>query len=98
MLWASRCSVYGVRCFGNGWLTLVGWLGRLVNLAGMPGIVRECKYESTATSTTVTVRRTALYTIITVNAVDVYFYRLTGGIDGVGITQASCCTTEPVQE
>lgn len=65
-------------------LGVIGWLGKLANVAGFPGFIRDCEYESVGTSTRVTVRRTALYTIITVNGVDVYFYRLTGGIDGVG--------------
>lgn len=96
--WVSTCAFNTVRCIGGLWLSAVGWLGRIANLAGLPGLVRDCEYNSEATSTRVTVRRTALYTIITVNGTDVYFYRLTGGIDGVGASQASCCTTEPVPE
>jgi hypothetical protein len=41
----------------------------------------------------VRVRASDFYTTVTVNGVDVYFYRLTGGIDGVGIAQASDCTS-----
>lgn len=75
------------------WLKFIGWMGRLVNLAGVPGLVRECQYTSQTNPVRVVVRRTALYTIITVNGVDVYFYRLTGGIDGVGMSQS-----EPVDK
>lgn len=65
------------------WLKLVRWCGVAANLAGIPGIVRECDYRSEGIDVSVKVRRGPLYTIITVNGIDVYFYRLTGGIDGV---------------
>ena len=32
----------------------------------------------------VSVRCGPLFTVVTVNGINVYFYRLTGGIDGVG--------------
>ena len=63
------------------------WFGKLLNLAGFPGLVRECDYHSRALDTVVRVRKLGLYTIVTVNAIDVYFERFTGTIDGVG---ASC--------
>lgn len=53
------------------WLKWVHWCGVAANLA--EGI-----------DVSVKVHRSPLYTIITVNGIDVYFYRLTGGIDGVG--------------
>ena len=71
-----------------GWLTFWGWLA---NLAGFPGFVRECKYRSQA-GVTVGVRIKPLFTVVTVNGVDVYFYRLTGGIDGIGFSQTADCT------
>lgn len=66
------------------WLKWLRFCGTVANLAGVPGIVRECDYHSEAIGATVRVRKTPGYTIITVNGVDVYFHRLTGGIDGVG--------------
>ena len=68
------------------WLRLrfrVG-LGKLFNLAGVPGIVRECDYAANTTDAQVTVRVRELFTIITVNCLEIYFHRLTGTIDGVG--------------
>lgn len=62
------------------WLQLCG---RLVNLAGLPGFVREGEYSSQL-GVTVKVRKSALHTTVTVNDVDVFFYRLTGKMDGVG--------------
>ena len=69
----------------------LGWLrfwGSVANLAGFPGIVREGQYVSQR-GVTVRVRTSTLYTTVTVNGVDVYFYRLSGGIDGVGFSRAA---------
>ena len=48
-------------------------------------MVRECDYYSQSLGVIVRVRMNPRFTVITVNGVDVYFYRLTGGIDGVGL-------------
>ena len=69
------------------WLTFWGWLA---NLAGFPGVVRACRYQSQL-GVVVTVRKSSLFTVVTVNGTDVYFYRLTGGIDGVGFNPSSDC-------
>ena len=61
------------------------WLratGRLANLLGCPCVVRPCEYTSRLAS--VSVRCGPLFTVVTVNGVNVYFYRLTGRLDGVG--------------
>jgi hypothetical protein len=60
------------------------YFGKLLNLAGWPGIVRECDYRWADQGIKVAVRKTELHTIVTVNDVDVYFTRLTGKIDGTG--------------
>jgi hypothetical protein len=60
---------------------LLGWL---FNLAGFPGFIRECDYEAGITNATIKVRVGALFTIIDVNGLEIYFHRLTGKIDGVG--------------
>ena len=66
------------------WLKWLRFWGRVANVAGLPGIVRECEYYSESLGVTVGVRMNPRFTVITVNGVDVYFYRLTGYIDGVG--------------
>lgn len=71
-------------------LTWLVWLGRAARLVGYPCVVREGHYESAATGVSVSVRALDLFTVVTVNGVDVYFYRLTGGIDGVGVGPSSC--------
>ena len=58
----------------------------LYNLAGVPGLVRDCDYEAGVTDATVKVRVRDLFTIVTVNGLEIYFHRLTGSIDGVGVT------------
>ncbi len=62
---------------------ILSWLGRVAGLAGFPGWVRECSYTSVL-GVQVHVRISPLFTVVTVNGVDVYFYRLSGQIDGVG--------------
>src|SRR5574340_373896 len=72
------------------------WLrfwGELANLAGFPGFVRAGEYSSDQLKVQVKVRTSPLFTVVTVNGIDVFFYRLTGGIDGVGFAiRTSDCT------
>jgi hypothetical protein len=70
--------------------------GQLYNLAGIPGLMRECEYEAGITDARITVRVRDLFTIINVNGLDIYFHRLTGTIDGVG--SMSGCTTASALE
>lgn len=73
-------QVWGVRVL----LKFLQWCGRVANGLGLPGFVRDCEYRSDLTGAHVTVRRSELYTIITINGLDVYFQRCSGAIDGVG--------------
>ena len=66
-------------------------LGGLLNLAGVPGFVRDCQYTATITDAHVSVQRSGVFTVVTVNGLDVYFHRLTGRIDGVGFSPAADC-------
>ena len=70
---------------------LSSWIGTLLNFSGLPGFVRECKYKSTETDVFVSVRYSPLYSVVSVNDVDVYFHRITGNIDGIGLNQAVHC-------
>jgi hypothetical protein len=65
------------------------WAGKLANLAGVPGIVRDGEYESAALSIGIAVRRGEFHTVITVNGTDIYFHRLTGSITGVSAGEPS---------
>ena len=58
--------------------------GKVYNLAGVPGLVRDCDYEGGVAKSNISVRTKELFTIITINGLEVYFHRLTGTIDGVG--------------
>jgi hypothetical protein len=55
-------------------------------------MVRKCDYRASVCDATVSVRTRDLFTIITVNGLDIYFHRLTGMIDGVGFSQNADCT------
>lgn len=68
------------------WTRILHVAGVVANLAGLPGFVRECDYQSEPLKASVRVRRRSLYTVVTVNGLDVYFNRLTGTIDGIGGT------------
>ena len=70
--------------------------GYIFNLAGIPGLVRNCDYEAVITDASIRVRVGEMYTVITLNGLDIYFHRLTGGIDGVGFTP--CCKQDCAPE
>lgn len=70
--------------------------GGIFNLAGIPGLVRDCNYRSVTANAEITVRQGELFTIISVNGLDIYFHRLTGSIDGVGST--SNCKLDEIRE
>lgn len=72
------------------------WLrfaGRLANLIGLPGVVREVEYVS-QDGLFVRVRTSPFFTVVMVGGVEVYFYRLTGGIDGIGLSNSPTRTGE----
>jgi len=85
--WTCAWLIRATGMMSGLWLHWVRALGSLANLARLPGFARDCDFESKPMATRVRVRNTRLYTIVTVNGVDVYFYRLTGGIDGVGMAR-----------
>jgi hypothetical protein len=64
--------------------------GAVLNLAGLPGFVREGSYRS-SNGMTVEVSVNPLFTVICVNGVEVFFYRVSGEIDGVGISASPDC-------
>jgi hypothetical protein len=64
-------------------------LGMLINWLGWPGFVQETEYRAKSADVAVRVKRSRRYTTVTVNGVDVYFDRLTGRIDGTGISATS---------
>jgi hypothetical protein len=77
-------------------LGIRSFLGNTFNLLRIPGLVRKCEYKASVCDATVSVRTRDLFTIITVNGLDIYFHRLTGKIDGVGFSQnADCNLPEP---
>jgi len=68
-------------------------LGRLFNVAGIPGLVQPCSYQASVTDGDVIVKKSELFTIISVNGIDIYFHRLTGAIDGVGVSDCKLAKT-----
>jgi len=74
---------------GGLWLRWLALCGKVANLAGFPCLIRESRYESPSLGVNVTVQASDLYTVVTVNGVEVFFHRLSGRIDGVGFSQNS---------
>ena len=71
-------------------LSIRFYIGKLLNFFGFASPIRACEYTAGICKGNISVRQGALFTIITVNGLDVYFHRLTGKIDGVGF----CPTVE----
>lgn len=57
-----------------------------MNGLGVPGFVADTEYRSGTPSSHVRVRRERLFTVVSVNGLDVYFRRFSGRIDGVGVS------------
>ena len=68
------------------------WLGKLLTLLRVPGIIVNQSYNAEIARARVRVHLGPLFSVVTVNGLDVYFHRLTGKIDGVGFSQTSTDT------
>jgi hypothetical protein len=79
-------------------LGLRSFWGNTFNLLWFPGFVRNCDYQASVCDASVTVRTRDLFTVVTVNGLDIYFHRLTGKIDGVGFNPNAGCTLDAKQE
>ena len=68
----------------------VRWLvGKVLNLCGFASPIRECDYTASICRARITVQQRELFTVIRVNGLDIYFHRLTGNIDGVGLNPSA---------
>jgi hypothetical protein len=74
------------------------WLGSLMNAIGAPAILRDTDYRSRTYGTRVRVRRGNLFTVISVNGIEIYVCRFTGVIDGIGFTQGTGCVPAAIRE
>jgi hypothetical protein len=70
------------------------WLGKLLILLRIPGIMVNQSYKAEVTQANVRVHLGPLFSVVTVNGLDVYFHRLTGKIDGVGFSQTLADTPD----
>ena len=69
-------------------------IGKLLILLHLPGIMVNQDYDAEITRASVRVHLGPLFSVVTVNGLDVYFHRLTGKIDGVGVSQGSADTPD----
>ena len=67
------------------------WLGNLLNAVGAPGFLRDTEFRSRTFGTHVRVKRGQLFTVVSVNGLDVYFGRFSGTVDGVGFSPTIGC-------
>jgi hypothetical protein len=65
------------------------WAGRLLTALRLPGIMVAQTYEAEITRARVRVHLSPLFSVVSVNGVDIYFHRLTGRIDGVGFSAST---------
>ena len=70
------------------------WIGKLLVMTGVPGFVVDQTYDAAVTRARVRVQLGPLFSVVSVNGLDVYFHRLTGKIDGVGLSPAADCTSD----
>lgn len=66
-------------------------LGALLNALGVPGFVARSEYKARVREAIIRVTLGPLFTVVSVNGLDIYFDRLTGTIDGVGSSPISDC-------
>ena len=72
------------------------WVGKLLVRVGVPGFIVNQSYDAVVTPATVRVQLGPLFSVVSVNGLDVYFHRLTGKIDGVGFSPATDCTSDEI--
>ena len=76
----------GTNPYGSCAVTLLRlWAGRALNALGVPGVVQPGTYEAGIGQASVRVTVGPLFTVMTVNGVDVYLDRFTGAVDGAGL-------------
>jgi hypothetical protein len=63
-----------------------------MNAVGAPGFLRDTEFRSKTFGTHVRVKCDRLFTVVSVNGLDVYFSRLSGKIDGLGFSPTSAST------
>ena len=70
------------------------WLGKLLVALGMPGFIVGQTYDAQVTNARVRVYLGPLFSVVSVNGLDIYFHRLTGKIDGVGLSAPADCAAD----
>ena len=70
------------------------WLGKLLVILGVPGVMVSQTYDAQVTNARVRVYLGPLFSVVSVNGLDIYFHRLTGKIDGIGLSTSSDCPAD----
>ena len=69
------------------WSSVRRGIGRLANLAGLPGAVQAMTIDD-AFAGKVEIRVSPSFTVVSINGRDLYFWRLSGKFDGTGMCVA----------
>ena len=72
------------------------WVGKLLVMARVPGFIVDQTYDAAVTRANVRVQLGPLFSVVSVNGLDVYFHRLTGKIDGVGFSSTGDCRPDEI--
>ena len=65
------------------------WVEKLLVVLGISGLIVNQTYDAAITRAKVRVHLGPLFSVVSVNGLEVYFHRLTGKIDGVGFSPAT---------
>lgn len=78
-------------------LLLKQQVGRFLNWLHVPGFIRPMEmYDELITHSLLEVRVTPLFTIISVDGRDYYFYRISGKFDGTGMSVSCPASANPL--
>jgi len=64
-------------------------LGKFLNAIGFPSIIADGEYDAGNCKAKIQVRSGPLFTVLSVNELEIYFHRLTGQIKFAGFSEAS---------
>ncbi|MEO5926383.1 MAG: hypothetical protein ABIR70_21350 [Bryobacteraceae bacterium] len=85
----SRPGVWPLVCSVLAMLNLSQLLGKMLNFFGLPGFAKTGSYQAPVSGVSVRIQHTDLFTVISVDGVDVYLDRTNGDINGVGFNSAA---------
>jgi hypothetical protein len=81
-----------MQALSTAWTLLRYCAGKCLNVSGVPGPIADGDYRADVCRADIRARVGPLFTVVSVNGLDIYFDRFTGKIDGVGFSPSADCT------